>query len=238
MKIISREQAVQRGLTRYFTGKPCKLGHISERMVSNWSCIICLKADLLVYISERRRMRPGSYAEHDRKMNAKQHAYKLEWKKRKRAKDRSGPPRGRSPAHNAGLRSAARKAGEPQYFTGRPCKYGHIANRFTIRGSCVVCSALNLRSWLKANPKKRLSYDNSYRAQLAFPLWSDRKQIARIYVDCPPGMTVDHIVPLKGKTIEGYRVSGLHVSWNLQYLPKAENSRKRDRMRPEDMPLA
>lgn len=29
-------------MTRYFTGKPCKKGHVSERLISNRSCITCL----------------------------------------------------------------------------------------------------------------------------------------------------------------------------------------------------
>jgi hypothetical protein len=32
-EIISRAEAKARGLTRYFTGKPCKYGHIAERYV-------------------------------------------------------------------------------------------------------------------------------------------------------------------------------------------------------------
>ena len=43
MKIISRKEAKEKGLKRYFTGQPCKYGHIAERQTSNHGCIICLK---------------------------------------------------------------------------------------------------------------------------------------------------------------------------------------------------
>lgn len=56
---------------------------------------------------------------------------------------------------------------------------------------------------------------------LRTPAWSDPDVIKGIYEGCPKGHHVDHIVPLQGKN-----VSGLHVSWNLQYLPAAENIRK------------
>lgn len=39
-EIISRKDAIARGLKRYFTGKPCKHGHLSERYVPG-DCIAC-----------------------------------------------------------------------------------------------------------------------------------------------------------------------------------------------------
>jgi hypothetical protein len=44
------------------------------------------------------------------------------------------------------------------------------------------------------------------------------------YSNCPDSVAVDHIIPLCGKL-----VSGLHVSWNLQYLTKSENSKKHNK---------
>jgi hypothetical protein len=39
--IIGRDEARALGLKRYFTGKPCKHGHVAERGVSNPGCMEC-----------------------------------------------------------------------------------------------------------------------------------------------------------------------------------------------------
>lgn len=41
MKVIGRQEAIKQGLLRYFTGKPCLRGHISERAVSHRGCLSC-----------------------------------------------------------------------------------------------------------------------------------------------------------------------------------------------------
>lgn len=44
-EIISRAEARERGLSRYFTGRPCKYGHIRERSTRSKRCVSCATAD-------------------------------------------------------------------------------------------------------------------------------------------------------------------------------------------------
>lgn len=98
------------------------------------------------------------------------------------------------------------------------------------------------KRWREKNPQKQkeilandyLSRKHFWRGYVAkrravllqaIPAWADRKELERIYRNCPEGMHVDHIIPLSGKGVRG-----LHVPWNLQYLAAKENMQKGNRI--------
>jgi len=93
------------------------------------------------------------------------------------------------------------------------------------------------REWKKNNPENQKRYRKNNRGIFtaiqakrrarilkATPSWVNLEAIKNIYVCCPKGYHVDHIVPLQGKN-----VCGFHVENNLQYLKAKENMRKGNR---------
>ena len=132
------------------------------------------------------------------------------------------------------------------YFTGKPCKHGHIAPRFKSTRICTECNRENSRKrynpemrklrtdkspnanenykrWYDKNPKIALASTRRQQASRLkrVPKWSETELITKFYENCPNEHEVDHILPLQGKL-----VSGLHVFGNLQYLPMIENRSK------------
>lgn len=84
--IVSRKQAIERGLTRYYNGRMCKNGHRSERLVSNHGCLVCATAAGKRYLETewgRRRKRATDKKAYDRRP-----AYYLWVNCRNRAKKR------------------------------------------------------------------------------------------------------------------------------------------------------
>ena len=85
--------------------------------------------------------------------------------------------------------------------------------------------------YVKNNPGKSNARTRRRRAAKLqrVPVWSEKEAIVRFYINCPDGMHVDHIIPLRGKL-----VSGLHVLSNLQYLTSSENCSKGNKYDPLD----
>lgn len=203
MPIITWQEAKARDLETFYTGRPCGRGHLSPRRTDNRDCIQC---------------------------------------GRLRALGKAGEPIARETP-----RTIARAAGLKRYFDGKPCPRGHIAEKLVSNKHCIICTAIKRAEWGKKNRARRkeiedawkrnhpeqvrasgLAMANKRRAAKNQPHWADQTEITAFYAACPPGYHVDHIVPLNGKN-----VCGLHVVWNLQYLPPAENRAKSNKLLPD-----
>lgn len=87
-----------------------------------------------------------------------------------------------------------------------------IKNRDKWNARCMERYTLKLRAC-----PKWLTEDEHWMIEQAYALAKMREQV------CGGKWHVDHIVPLRGKT-----VSGLHVPWNLQVIPASVNCAKRN----------
>lgn len=56
----TRDEAAMRGLSRFWTGRPCKFGHVAERYVSNRQCVQC-NAEMTAERDRKRRACDPSY---------------------------------------------------------------------------------------------------------------------------------------------------------------------------------
>lgn len=75
--------------------------------------------------------------------------------------------------------------------------------------------------------RRRQSFNKEIRVRQATPKWVNRSLLREFIGSCPPDCHIDHILPLRGKT-----VCGLNVLENLQYLPARENILKSNKVGP------
>jgi hypothetical protein len=125
MKIISRAEAKTLGLKHYFTGEPCKRGHIAERMVSSRDCPECARA----LRREWRAANPERQREHYRAWQAanpeKNREKERKWraanpeKARERARRWWTANKDKVNQRRAARREAARRAGEQGLGAGQ-----------------------------------------------------------------------------------------------------------------------
>ena len=63
-------------------------------------------------------------------------------------------------------RKAAKAKGEHRYHTGKPCCKGHIADRFTANGNCIVCRQdFEDKHWPDGNPYHKTDEWKAYQKE-------------------------------------------------------------------------
>jgi len=197
--MMKRREAISLGLTKYFTGKPCKNGHVAERTVIGRDCIECSPDRLKKFRQNHPGLQNKNARERwvvDAEFRERRHKAIVKWRQSNPDKVRLG--------NNAYIRDHRDKANlwQRQYFQRNPGK-----NAF----------------WCRTRQARIIK---------AMPHWVNSEAIELFYKEAKAltEMThikfeVDHIIPLQGKN-----VCGLHVPWNLQVIPKSENSQKKNHL--------
>ena len=110
-------EAARAGQNKYYTGYPCKRGHITYRYTCSGYCCECNKEDTRRYRSARG------------------------------LSGRDVPPEWNGPRDiHIETRRQAFRAGRSKYYTGKPCKRGHSAPRYVSSGVCCECHAETARA--------------------------------------------------------------------------------------------
>ena len=186
VELVSYKEAIQQGLLNYFTGKPCKHGHIAERRVSGRCCTICASKIAIA------------------------------WAK-------ANPKRSKEIIDNWNENNKEREAARARVWRkNNPDTYKRMVKEWRENNAVAYKAYMN-----------QSAVERKHAVRKRTPEWLNdghRLEIDSIYLYCHSlrsiGLKyeVDHIVPIRGKT-----VSGLHVPWNLQVIPTAENRSKGNR---------
>lgn len=147
-EIVTRAQAIERGLTRYFTGNPCKYGHIAERYLQS-GCIECVRIAQAKARQEK--------AEKIRAIRAKHSQETAVWRPDQLSTIDDTTHQGII------TRSEAIERGLKYYFTGKPCVSGHFVERFASSGACLDCERIRAAKWYQKNFDKARATNAKYR---------------------------------------------------------------------------
>lgn len=62
------------------------------------------------------------------------------------------------------FRKEALMLGFDHYFTGKPCRLGHISEGYTRSGACIECENMRSKRLYAENPKKKYEINERWRA--------------------------------------------------------------------------
>ena len=234
MQVVLRSEAKRLGLTRYFTGKQCKHGHVSERLTCDGGCLTCKSEKQSLYwrTSEKARAKDKrSYAK--RKQDPEFLKKKTEQNLQLYYADHEAGKQKRR-EYYARLKSTNPNLSAEIYARYRESSLEH--SKLAYQANAEERKAKQ-RLWSKTNRGIANALSKRYKLKKAkaTPLWLTPEQLynmqctykvaAQLSETSSQKWHVDHIVPIRGKD-----VCGLHVPWNLQLLPAKMNMQKGNRI--------
>jgi hypothetical protein len=244
VQAVTRKQAKELGLRKYFTGAACPHGHIAERLVSNGTCVVCAS----VYIERVKTEKKEQYQAR-RKLWYLANAEKVRENVRKWRED--NPERVKENAKRGYVKNKRRwmELQKTRYATSPEARRSKIeANtRYAEKNREAIRESGRLRyhnhkdkyreyrqQYYRENRHLFRAQWSRYRAARRTPKWADLNKIAEIYklagdLSQASGVKhhVDHIIPLRG---DG--VCGLHVENNLRVVPAEVNLSKGNKFDP------
>lgn len=232
---IERAAARADGLTSYFTGRPCKHGHIAERSVSCGQCVECRRGwNRGFYAKNAERLAPSNraranahYHKNKAAMKPKRRAYYEKNRDAIRARNRkySRKRRVANPAYQREWRKKNLervRAYHREYARRNSHKWKSRVSAYIKANAATVNLRTAARRALKLNATPPWISDAERCAVAAL-----YKQAARLTRETGVPHHVDHIIPMRG--LDWHRrhvVCGLHILANLQIVTRVENLRK------------
>jgi hypothetical protein len=205
---MNRKDAIHAGLITYFTGTPCKHGHVADRYVNNWTCVVCAA------------IRSANSAGNKAKWRAENKAYRWEKAKEYRAlnskavADKHKRWREANPEKCAATQLIWQQSNREKvnaYSREWRNNNRHVMNDLKAKR----------RADTLARTPKWLSSDEKWMLREVYALAALRAKTTGL------PWHVDHIIPLRGE-----KVSGLHTPYNLQVILAAANIQKGARYEP------
>jgi hypothetical protein len=214
VEIISWKEAFARGLSRYYTGKPCKRGHIAERKVASRTCCVCDRERA----SHERTNKKEIVAARKRRYAEKNKCIIDSYKKSYNAKNKDRICARQKRRYEENKASILKK--QREYFE---------KNRETILLRVLRHQSEN--KWLTnaRNARRRarkMSAVPCWFSEFDQFVWAEAADIAnRRSIATGIQWEADHMIPLASRG-----ACGLYVGLNCQVIPQALNCRKGAKM--------
>lgn len=214
MIFINRREARELGLKRYFSGAPCKHGHVSERLISNGRCLECDRNSKRDFLSTNRetvqnRKREAYWRDPDshRKKARVYRASNLDTvRERDRARRMADPEKKIKNDRQSYLKHRERRLARLRWYK---LENTHVFRAGEARRRARERSALP--SWF---------------GELDALVWLEAAALVRLRRNATGiDWQADHMIPLACRS-----ASGLHVWNNCQVIPAALNNSKKNKL--------